>query len=84
MTAWTGAQVDAIQKTARQLADVRRLNELHYHPKSGQYRDWGHHTEAVTMQWAEWKNPEGHVTHRALVRYVNPPAPLNQLVPHFG
>ena len=77
-------QVGAIQETARQLSDVRRLNELHYERKAGQYRDWGEHTEAVAMQWVEWKTPEGRFVKRSLVRAVGKPEPSLQLVPHFG
>ena len=77
-------QVRAIQETAQRLSDVSRLNKLHYHAASGQYRDWGNHTEAASMQWAEWKGPEGRVVRRAWVRAVGRPDPSPQLVPHFG
>ncbi len=79
-----GVQVGAIQETAQQLSDVRRLNELHYDRAAGQYRDWGEHTEAVSMQWVDWKTPEGHFVKRSLVRVVEKPEPSLQLVPHFG
>ncbi|CAL5220064.1 g2015 [Coccomyxa viridis] len=78
------SEVGAIQETAQQLSDVRRLNELHYDRAAGQYRDWGEHTEAVSMQWVDWKTPEGHFVKRSLVRVVEKPEPSLQLVPHFG
>ena len=77
-------QVAAIQETAGQLSDVRRLNELHYDWMAGQYRDWGEHTEAVAMRWVDWKTTEGQLVKRGLVRAVGKPDPSPQLVPHFG
>lgn len=80
----TWLQIAAIQETAKQLADVKRLNKLHFESKTGQYRDWGNHTEATRLQWAEWKTPEGQVVRQAMVRAVGQPDPSPQLVPHFG
>ena len=79
-----GKQVAAIQETAQRLSDMGRLNELHHDRQTGQYRDWGEHTEAISMQWAEWKTPEGQIMKRNLVRAVGQPDPALQSVPHFG
>lgn len=62
------------EKTARNLEDVSKLNALHFDTSSGQYRDYGLHTEFV-----ELSNTEAG----GKVRFVHR-QPTYQFVPHFG
>ena len=45
-------EVAPFAATADRLEDFQELNALHWHGRSGQYRDWGLHTEGVRMEQA--------------------------------
>ncbi|WIA10052.1 hypothetical protein OEZ85_010262 [Tetradesmus obliquus] len=81
-----GAPAKAVAKyaaAAEAIGSMQRLRELHYDAASGQFRDYGLHSEAVEMVWRNVPVPEGAAPKRELVRQVNEPPQL-QLVPCFG
>lgn len=66
------------------MEELQLLDTLHLDAASGQYRDWGRHTEAVELQWVVSDGQNGQ-SERRLVRVVtNGLPPVLQLVPHFG
>lgn len=58
----SGAPAKAVAKyaaAAEAIGSMQRLRELHYDAASGQFRDYGLHSEAVEMVWRNVPVPEG-------------------------
>ena len=71
---------------AAHLSDAQNLDRLHYDEDSGQYRDWGRHTEDVGLAWRVVQE-EGQPSSRQellRVRERGGREPVLQHVPHFG
>lgn len=79
-----GVQVKQYREMADRLGSPAHLATLHWDAGARQYRDWGNHTEDVTLGWLQWQDEQGQLVHQELVRHLtgNPPKP--QFVPHFG
>ena len=82
--------MSSYKKLAEQLSDFHHLNSLHYEPRSGQYLDWGNHTEDVRLDWRyvqvpeQWRAQAGASRMRHdLVRFVGK-GPTPSFVPHYG
>jgi mannosyl-oligosaccharide glucosidase len=78
-------QVAGFQREAALLEDLQALNALHLHPATGEYRDWGNHTEDVALQRPLATLPDGRQVATGEQRRVvvgRPPSP--QLVPQFS
>lgn len=78
------AQILPIKEMEQKLGSFHDLNKMHLDRAAMQYRDWGNHTEAVAMQWAEAQSPEGYTLQRVYIRVTGQPGPSPQFVPHFG
>lgn len=67
------------------LEDFGRLNELHWDEGSGEYRDWGNHTEDVELQQPVQMLADGRrVPVGDMQRVVTGRQPRPQLVPQYG
>lgn len=58
-----GAPAKSVAKyesAAAAIGSMERLRDLHYDPASGQFRDYGLHTEDVELVWRETPQPNGH------------------------
>lgn len=75
-------EVEKYEELAAKYEDFESLNKLHYDSKSGQYRDWGLHTEAVSLVKKTVIDGDGR-TGTIKVRQVDQP-PSWQYVPHYG
>lgn len=79
------AQVRPFEQTAQLLEDINSLKALHYDSKTGQFLDYGNHSEAMQLQPVVYQTPQGLVRgplQRRLMDASQPPR--LQLVPHFG
>lgn len=59
---FTGAPANAVGKYASAAATIgslQRLKSLHFDPATGQFRDYGLHTEDVEMVWRDTPQPNG-------------------------
>lgn len=74
------------EETARLLEDMHSLKQLHYDEKTGQFLDFGNHTEAMKLKHVMYRTPQGGVAQGPLQRKLMRPSqpPKLQLVPHFG
>lgn len=78
-------QVLPFQQTAEFLEDISSLNALHYNSKTGQFLDYGNHSEAMQLQPVIYRTPQGPVRGPLQRRLMDPSQPPRlQLVPHFG
>eukprot|EP00884_Botryococcus_braunii_P015855 jgi/Botrbrau1/2953/Bobra.0026s0024.1 len=77
-------EVRQYREQAERLGNPGHLAALHWDSEAKQYRDWGNHTEDVSLGWMEWQNAQGQVVHRELVRRLTGEPPKPQFVPHFG
>lgn len=78
-------QVQPFQQTAQLLEDVNSLKALHYDSGTGQFRDYGNHSDAMQLQPVVYQTPQGLVRGPLQRRLVDPSQPPRlQLVPHFG
>lgn len=78
-------EVRPLQAAAAYLEDFDRLNELHLDQQSGEYCDWGSHTEDVQLQRPMGTLPDGQqVPIGDMQRVVTGQQPRPQLVPQFG
>lgn len=87
VTSWSVlcAQVQPFQQTAELLEDVNSLKTLHYDSKTGQFLDYGNHSEAMQLQPVVYRIPQGLVRGPLQRRLMDPSqTPRLQLVPHFG
>jgi mannosyl-oligosaccharide glucosidase len=77
-------EVETYEELAAKYEDFEILNKLHYDSNSGQYRDWGLHTEAVSLvkKTVADSNNNGRTT-TITVRQVDQP-PSWQYIPHYG
>lgn len=79
------AQVRPFEQTAQLLEDMNSLKALHYDSKTGQFLDFGNHSEAMQLQPVVYKTPQGLVKGPLQRRLMDPSQPPRlQLVPHFG
>lgn len=71
-------------ETSQKLHNIHLLNELHLHNESGQYLDFGMHTDDVQLEWVccEYKGEELGMQKYLARKAYNSPVP--RLVPHFG
>eukprot|EP00887_Chlorella_sp_A99_P004738 scaffold4.g4738.t1 len=76
-------EVALFEETALRLESLEELNRLHWDAESGQYRDWGLHTEGASLQQEQFTRPDGSVQLGEWRRVVNE-APARRLVPQFG
>ena len=80
------AEATKYSALATELSDMRIMDRLHFDRDSGQYRDWGRHTEDVELAWTIVKE-EGQPSSRQELLRVRKPGgqgPVPQYVPHFG
>lgn len=78
-----GSVSNKYSTTAKQLSDLKLLNQMHYDNMSGMYHDFGNHTEQVSLKWKEIQ--DGKTLHiRRELRRVVLRRPRLRLVPHFG
>ena len=68
------------------LEDLESLKRLHQDPESGQFLDFGNHSEAMQLQQVMYRTPQGGLVRGPLQRSLTDPSqpPQLQLVPHFG
>ena len=79
------AQVRPFEQTAQLLEDINSLKALHYDRKTGQFLDYGNHSEAMQLQPLVYKTPQGLVKGPLQRTLVDPSQPPRlQLVPQFG
>ncbi|KAH8932306.1 hypothetical protein BDL97_19G064400 [Sphagnum fallax] len=71
------------EATAARLTDLKLLNELHYDEKSGQYLDYGLHSEKVKLQRNKYIDPQTGYIQASVQRVVISPPELGW-VPHYG
>lgn len=79
------SQVKPFDETARLLEDTASLKHLHCDKSTGQFLDFGNHTDAMKLQHVMYRTPQGVVQgplQRKLMRSSQPPK--LRLVPHFG
>jgi hypothetical protein len=58
----SGAPAKSVAKyaaAAQAIGSMQRLRELHYDAVSGEFRDYGLHSEGVEMVWRDVPVPEG-------------------------
>lgn len=78
-------QVVPFEQTAQLLEDMQSLKRLHYSESTGQFLDYGNHTEAMQLQHVIHRTPQGNFRGPLQRHLVDPSqAPKLQLVPHFG
>ncbi|EFN57426.1 hypothetical protein CHLNCDRAFT_20925, partial [Chlorella variabilis] len=78
-------QVQPFLESAAWLEDFERLNALHLDEASGEYRDWGSHTEDVELRRPMATLSDGRqVPTGDMQRVVIGQPPRLQLVPQFG
>lgn len=79
-------QVQPFEQTATMLEDLQSLKQLHYDAASGQFLDFGNHSEAMQLQQLMYRTPQGAIVKGPLQRALVDPSqpPKLQLVPHFG
>lgn len=78
-----GSVSNKYSTTAKQLSDLKLLNQMHYDNMSGTYHDFGKHTEQVSLKWKEIQDEKTLHIRRELRRVVLR-RPRLCLVPHFG
>ncbi|GAB4823973.1 hypothetical protein N2152v2_011019 [Parachlorella kessleri] len=78
------SEVSPFAATAALLEDFELLNRLHLDPTTGQYRDWGNHTEGVELRKPVMVMRNGRQQPYGEKRRVVHEAPRQQFVPHFG
>ncbi|GAQ91059.1 mannosyl-oligosaccharide glucosidase [Klebsormidium nitens] len=79
-----GEPADVYEETAEHLSDFSLLNQLHLDEKSGNYYDFGNHTEKVELVPSPVTDPStGHMYGRQFVR-VTHGKPRPRFVPHYG
>ena len=74
------------EQTAILLGDLQSLRQLHYDSSSGQFLDFGNHSEAMQLQQVMYRTPQGGLVRGPLQRSLTDSSqpPRLQLVPHFG
>ena len=79
-------QVQPFEQTAAMLEDLASLKRLHQDPESGQFLDFGNHSEAMQLQQVMYRTPQGGLVKGPLQRALIDPSqpPQLQLVPHYG
>lgn len=68
------------------LEDLESLKQLHYDAATGQFLDFGNHSEAMQLQQVMYRTQQGGLVRGPLHRVLTDPTqpPTLQLVPHFG
>ncbi|DBA80547.1 TPA: hypothetical protein ACH3X1_007808 [Trebouxia sp. C0004] len=78
-------EVLPFEKTAELLEDIQSLKRLHFSDSTGQFLDYGNHTEAIQLQHVIHRTPQGNFRGPLQRHLVDPSQPPKlQLVPHFG